>query len=88
MFNLTNPNGVCVQATHMDSKGKNTKESFSKKPFKLEGNKFKGKRKSKHTATVKKEGEKPTCTHFQKKGHDASKCWKIYLEHKPKKASE
>ena len=34
---------------------------------------------------MKKQGEKPTCTHFQKKGHDASKCWKIHLELKPKK---
>ena len=34
---------------------------------------------------MKKEGEKPTCTHCQKKGHDASKCWKLHLELNPKK---
>ena len=48
MFNLTNLDGVCFQATHIGTKGKNTKENFSKKPFKLEGNKFKGKGKGKH----------------------------------------
>ena len=54
MFNLTNLDEVCVQATHMESKGKNTKENFSKKPLKPDGNKFKGKGKCKHTTTMKK----------------------------------
>ena len=35
-------------------------------------------------ATVKKEGEKPTCLHCQK-GHDVSKCWKLHPELRPKK---
>ena len=65
MFNLTNLDEVSVQATHMDSKGKNTKEKFSYKHYNPFGNKFKGKEKCKHTTTIKK-GEKPTCTHFQK----------------------
>ena len=88
MFIPTNLDEVCVQATHMESKGKNTKENFSKKPFKTYGNKFKGKGKGKHAATVKKEREKTTCTHCQKKGHDASKCWKLHLEFKPTKFHE
>ena len=67
MSNLTNLDEVCVQATHIEMEGKNTKEKFSKKPFKEDGNNFKGNGKGKHTATVKKEGEKPTCTHCQKK---------------------
>ena len=67
MFNPTNLDEVCVQATHIETKGKNTKESFSYKPFKPNGNKFKGKGKGEHTTTVEKEGEKPTCTHCQKK---------------------
>ena len=50
MFNSTNLDEVCVQATHVESKGNNTKEKFSKKHFKPDGNKFKGK----HTSTVKK----------------------------------
>ena len=63
MFNLTNLDEVCVQVTHMESKEKNTREKSSKKPFKPYGNKFKGKGKGKHMTTVKKEGEKCTCTH-------------------------
>ena len=85
MFNLTNLDEVCVQATHIETKGRNTKDKFSKKPFKLDGNKLKGKGKGKHIATVKKEGDKPTCTHCEKKGHDASKCWKLHPELKPEK---
>ena len=85
MFNPTKLDEVCVQETHIETKGKNTKEKFSNKPFKPDGNKSKGKRKGKHTATMKKEGDKPTCTHFQKKGHDASKCWKLHLELKLEK---
>ena len=85
MFNTTNIDEVCVQETHIETKEKNTKDKFSKKPFKLDGNKFKGKGKGKHTTTVKKEGEKPTCTHCQKKGYDASKCWKLHPELKPEK---
>ena len=34
--------------------------------------------------SVKKEGEKPTCSHCQK-GHDVSKCWKLHPELRPKK---
>ena len=85
MFNPTNLDEVCVQATHIETKGKNTKETFSKKPLKLDGNKSKGKGKGKHTSTMKKEGDKPSCTHCQKKGHDASKCWKLHSELNPKK---
>ena len=63
MFNLINLDEVCVQATHIETKGKNTKEKFSKKPFKPYGNKSTGKGKGKYTSTVKKEGDKPTYTH-------------------------
>ena len=73
MFNLTNLDDVCVQATHIETKGKNTKENFSKEPFKPNGNNSNCNGKGKHTATVKKEGDKPTDTHCQKKGLDASK---------------
>jgi hypothetical protein len=85
MFNPTNLDEVCVQATHIETKGKNTKEKISKKSFKPDEKKFKGKWKSKHTTTLKKEGDNPTCTHCQKKGHDASKCWKLHPELKPEK---
>ena len=65
MFNPTNLDEVCVQATHIETKGNNTKEIFSEKPFKLDVNKSKGKGKGKHTTTAKKEGDKPTCIHCQ-----------------------
>ena len=63
MFILTNLDEVCVQETHIETKGNNTKEKFSKKPFKPNRNKYKGKGKAKHASTVKKEGDKPTYTH-------------------------
>ena len=85
MINMTNLDEVCVQATHIETKGKNTKEKFSKKPFKPDGNKSKGKGTCKHKVTMKKEGDKPTCTHCQRKFHDASKCWKLHPELKHKK---
>ena len=34
---------------------------------------------------MKKEGKKPRCTHYKKKGHDASKCCKILSELNPVK---
>ena len=34
---------------------------------------------------TKKEGERPTCTHFQSIGHEDSKCWKPHPKRKPKK---
>ena len=64
MFNPTNLDEVCVQVTHMESKGKNLNENFFKKPFKPYGNKFEGIGKGNHTTTMKKGGKKPTCTHF------------------------
>ena len=61
-------------------RGSIQKNNFPTNLFKPDGNKFKGKGKSKHIDTVKKEGEKPTCTHCQKKGHDESKCWRLHME--------
>ena len=52
MFNPTNLDEACVQATLIESKGKNTKDNFSKTSFKPYGNKFKGKGKGKHTTIV------------------------------------
>ena len=40
--------------------------------------------KEKNATTVKKEEEKPTCSHCQKKRHEEAKCWKLHLEFKPK----
>ena len=68
MFNPNNLDEVCVQATHIEYKGKNTANKFSKKPFKPRGNKFKGKGKRKKTTSMKKEGEKTTCHTLLEKG--------------------
>ncbi len=63
MFNPSNLDEVCVQATHIESK-KRWKE--------------------KKAATVRKEeGEKPSCSHCRKKGHEDAKCWVLHLELKP-----
>jgi len=34
---------------------------------------------------MNKEEEKPTCSHFQKKGHEEEKCWKLHLVMLPNK---
>jgi len=61
MFNPTNIDEVSVQNTHFEaSKGKHVFED--KKPHKFE-KQLKGKGKSKKSAIVKKDEEKPTCSH-------------------------
>ena len=47
MFNPDSLDEVCVQATHIESKGNNIVDNYSKKTFKSVGNKFKGERKGK-----------------------------------------
>jgi hypothetical protein len=86
MFNPTNLDEVCVQATHLEARGnKDIHEGF-KKTF-SQGDKgkkhFKGK--GRKNATVKKEGEKFTCKHCSKEGHDEDHCWKLHPERRPKK---
>ena len=76
MFNPTNIDEVSIQATQLEaSKGKHVIED--KKPHKFE-NKLKGKWKSKKSTTVKKDEEKPTCSHCKRKGHEEAQCWKIH----------
>ena len=69
MLNHTNLDEVCVQATHIESKGKNVHDNFSSVEYSQskEGNK---KGKVKHTVTVRKGDEWPTCSHCQKKVHE------------------
>jgi hypothetical protein len=47
MFNPTNLDEVCVQATHIESRGKNVKDNFSKKSVHPVEGKHKGKGKMK-----------------------------------------
>jgi hypothetical protein len=86
MFNPSNLDEVCVQATHLEARGRNEPQKGSKNPF---SHGDKGKRKfkgnGKKNASVKKEGEKLTCKHCSKDGHDEDRCWKLHPEKRPKK---
>jgi hypothetical protein len=82
LFNPTNLDEVCVQTTHLESRGKNGKEE---KPFEHFENHLirKGNGKDKRTNATKEE-EKPSCSHCEKNGHDRKHCWKLHLELRPK----
>jgi hypothetical protein len=86
MFNPSNLDEVCVQATHLEARGRNETHEGNKKPF---SHGDKGKRKfkgnGKKNVVVKKEGEKFTCKHCSKDGHDEDHCWKLHPERRPKK---
>ena len=73
MFNPNNLDEVYVQATHIESKGNTIVDKFSTNPFKPCGNMYKGRGKGQKATIVKKGGDKPTCMHCKKKGHDTSK---------------
>ena len=66
MFNPSNLDDVCVQATHLEARGKHENDSFMMKSSKFD-NKDKCKDKGKKTTTIKKEGEKPHA-HIVRKG--------------------
>jgi hypothetical protein len=86
MFNPSNLDEVCVQATHLDAIGRNDTHEGNKKTFSHgdKGNKnFKGN--GRKNVVVKKEGEKFTCKHCSKDGHDEDHCWKLHPERRPKK---
>jgi hypothetical protein len=86
MFNPTNLDEVCVHATHLEARGRNEPQEGNNKPF-VHGDK--GKRKFKgngrKNASVRKEGEKITCKHCSKDGHDEDHCSKLHPEKRPKK---
>jgi hypothetical protein len=86
MFNPSNLDEVCVQATHLEARGRNESHEGNKKPF---SHGDKGKRKikgnGKKNVVVNKEGEKFTCKHCSKDGHDEDHCWKLHPERRPKK---
>ena len=86
MFNPINSDEVCVQATHLEARGENIQEEGSKKkPLKGKGKEKGGKWKGNNNASIKKEGEKSTCKHCSKEGHDEAHCWKLHHELRPKK---
>ena len=61
MFNPNNLDEVCVQATHLEARGKNNPEEGSKNPFKSKGKEKGFKGNGKKNESIKKEGEKLTC---------------------------
>jgi hypothetical protein len=86
MFNPSNLNEFCVHATHLEARGRNDTHESNKKTF-SHGDKGKKKFKGsgRKNAAVKKEGEKFTCKHCSKDGHDEDHCWKLIPEIRPKK---
>jgi hypothetical protein len=70
----------------LDARERNDTHEGSKKPF-SHGDKGKKKFKGngKRNVVVKKEGEKFTCKHCSKDGHDENHCWKLHPKRRPKK---
>jgi hypothetical protein len=85
LFNPTSLEEVCVQATHLENKGKHVQEDPTEKPSNFPQKTFKKfKIKDKKTAIVTREGGKLSCTHCKKGGHDEEHCWKLHLGKKLK----
>ena len=85
MFNPTSPDEVCVQATHLEARGKNISKEGRKKPFKGKNKEKTSKGKRKNNASVKKEGENLVYKNCSKEGHDENHCWKLQPKMRPKK---
>lgn len=71
MFNPTSLDEVCVQATHLEARGKQN----------LDGNgesEFKRKWKKKRNANSRKEKGKCLCKNCSKTSHDEDHCWKLH----------
>jgi hypothetical protein len=86
IFNPMNLDEVCVQDTHLEARGRNdTHEGFKKTYNQGDKGKKKFKGNGRKNADVKKEGEKFTCKHCSKDGHDEDHYWKLHPERRPKK---
>eukprot|EP00253_Pinus_taeda_P028567 PITA_28567 len=83
MFNPTSLDEVCVQATHLEARGKNTFEEGRNKPTKGKNKEKTSKGKGKKNASVKQESEKLICKHCSKPGHEEKNCWKLHPEKRP-----
>jgi hypothetical protein len=70
----------------LEARGRNDTHEGNKKTF-SHGDKGKKKFKGngRKNVVVKKEGEKFTCKHCSKDGHDEDNCWKLHPERRPKK---
>ena len=67
MFNPTTIDEACVQAMHIESKGKSAHDNFSSAKS-SESKEGKEKEKGKHIATMRKVDERSTCSHCQNQG--------------------
>ena len=83
MFNPTSLDEVCVEATHLEARGKNTFEEGRNKPPKGKNKEKTSKGKGKKNASVKQESEKVICKHCSKLGHEEKNCWKLHPEKRP-----
>jgi hypothetical protein len=85
LFNPTSVDEVCVEASHLENRGKHVQEDPTKKPSNLPHKQFKKfKRKDKKIVVVKREEGKPSCTHCKKSGHGDEHYWKLNPEKRPK----
>jgi hypothetical protein len=57
-----------VQATHLEIRGKNVHEDYTKKPSMFQNDKFKGKGRGKKTSTKKERKENPLALIAKKMG--------------------
>jgi len=67
MFDPTDLDKFCVQATHLEERGKFLKESKKKNASNSNSKKNKGKEKKKATSTAHKKKYKYVCNHCKKK---------------------
>ena len=86
MFNPKNLDEICVQATHLEVRGKQSIDEKSESFLEYEG-KGKGKFnvRGKRNNPTKREKEKLTCKHFSKNGHDEDHCWQLHSGFKANK---
>ena len=85
IFNPNKLDDVCVQATHLEARGKTTLEEGSKNPFKSKGKEKAFKGKENKNVSIKKEEEKVTCKRCSREGHDEAHFWKLHPEMGPKR---
>ena len=79
MFNPISLDEFCVQETHLEARGRNEPQEGNNNPFvKGDKGKMKFKGNGRNNASVKKEGEKISCKHYSKYGHDEYHCWKLH----------
>ena len=84
LFNPKSLDEVCVQATHLEARGKNISDEGRNKIFKGKNKEKTSNGKGKKNASIKKEGEKMVCKHCSREGHDENHCWKLNPKKRPK----